>query len=58
MLRNKKVSSIIIFKNVIKIYKDNYMYSLLAIAVGICIGCSPLGNSRMLKVIIMALTGG
>jgi hypothetical protein len=34
------------------------MYSLIAVAVGICIGCSPLGNSRMLKVIIMALTGG
>ena len=34
------------------------MYSLLAIGVGICIGCSQLGNSRILKVVIMALTGG
>jgi hypothetical protein len=34
------------------------MYSLIAIAVGICIGCSPLGNSRVLKVLVIALTGG
>jgi hypothetical protein len=34
------------------------MNSLIAVGIGICIGCSPLGNSRMLKVIIMALTGG
>jgi hypothetical protein len=34
------------------------MYSLLAIAVGLSIGYSPLGNSRILKVVIMALTGG
>jgi hypothetical protein len=34
------------------------MYSLFAVAIGISIGCSPLGNSRILKVIVMALTGG
>ena len=34
------------------------MYFLITIAVGICIGCPPLGNSQMLKIIIMALTGG
>lgn len=38
--------------------KGNSMYSLLAIAVGICVGCSPLGSSRMLKIIVMTLTGG
>ena len=30
----------------------------MAAVVGICIGLSPLGNSRILKVMIMALTGG
>lgn len=34
------------------------MYSLIAVALGICIGCLPLGNSRVLKIIIMALTRG
>lgn len=34
------------------------MYSLLAAVLGICIGSSPLGNSKILKVIIVALTGG
>jgi hypothetical protein len=34
------------------------MYSIIAIAIGICIGLSQLGNSRMLKTIIVALTGG
>ena len=34
------------------------MNSLIAIVVGVCIGFSPLGDSRILRVIIMALTGG
>jgi hypothetical protein len=33
------------------------MYSALAVVLGICIDCSPLNNSRMLKVIVVALTG-
>jgi hypothetical protein len=34
------------------------MYSVIALVLGICIGCSPLGKSRILKVIAVALTGG
>ena len=38
---------------------NNYiMYAILSVVIGICIGCSPLGNSRMVKIIVMALTGG
>ena len=34
------------------------MYYLIAIAVGVYIGCNPLCNSGMLKFILMALTEG
>ena len=34
------------------------MYSRIAIAIDICIEFSPLGKSRMLKIIVLALTGG
>ena len=34
------------------------MYSILARVIGIFTGWSPLGNSRVVKIILMALTGG
>jgi len=34
------------------------MYSLLALVLGVCIGCSPLGNSKIVKIIVLAVTGG
>lgn len=34
------------------------MYSILAVLLGIAIGCSPIGNSRTLRIIVIALTGG
>lgn len=34
------------------------MSAVIAIGIGLAIGFSPLGNSRVLKIIIIALTGG
>lgn len=34
------------------------MSALISIVIGLAIGFSPLGNSRVLKIIIIALTGG
>ena len=34
------------------------MGSLISIVIGLCIGFSTLSNSRILRVIVMALTGG
>ncbi len=34
------------------------MSSLFAVLLGICIGISPLGSIKILKVIITAVTGG
>lgn len=34
------------------------MYALLFVVVGLCIGFSPLGNNRILRIFIMAVTGG
>lgn len=34
------------------------MESLIAIGIGICIGLSPLGKSKVVKLIISAITGG
>jgi len=34
------------------------MGSLMAIAIGLCIGFSPLGKNPVLKIIVKAITGG
>ena len=34
------------------------MGSLVAIGIGICIGFSPIGSSKLVRVIVMAVTGG
>jgi len=34
------------------------MESLIAIGIGLCIGFSPIGNSKIVKIIVMAVTGG
>lgn len=34
------------------------MKSLIALGIGIVIGISPLGNSRIVKIIVSAATGG
>ena len=34
------------------------MYSAFAVLLGICIGCSPLSSNRILKIIVIAVTGG
>ena len=34
------------------------MYSVCAVFIGMIIGFSPLGNNRLLKLIVIALTGG
>ena len=34
------------------------MYSLLSVVIGLCLGFSPLGNSRILRIFIMSVTGG
>ena len=34
------------------------MESIIAVTVGMCLGFSPLGTSRVLKIVVMALTGG
>lgn len=34
------------------------MISLIAVGIGIVIGLSPLGNSKILRVIVLAVTGG
>ena len=34
------------------------MSSVYAVFIGMLIGLSPLGNTRLLKLIILALTGG
>jgi hypothetical protein len=32
--------------------------SLIAIAIGICIGLSPLGKTSVVRLIVLAVTGG
>ena len=34
------------------------MYSVFSVLLGICIGCSPLASNKILKIIVMAVTGG
>ena len=34
------------------------MSSLIAITLGLCIGISPLGSSRIVKIIVLSVTGG
>ena len=34
------------------------MYSVCAVFIGVLIGFSPLGNNRLLKLVVIALTGG
>lgn len=46
MLGNNKIFIKIVLNNIIIIIKkENFMYSFFTVRVGICIGCSPLGNS-------------
>lgn len=34
------------------------MGSLIAIGIGICIGLTPISNSKIVRMIVMAVTGG
>lgn len=34
------------------------MESLIAIVIGLCIGFSPIGNNKLLRIIVKAVTGG
>jgi hypothetical protein len=34
------------------------MEALIAIGIGLCIGFTPIGNSKLVKIIVMAVTGG
>ena len=34
------------------------MGSLIAIGIGLCIGFTPIGNSKFIRIIVMAVTGG
>ena len=32
--------------------------ALIAMGIGLCIGFSPIGNSKIVRIIVMAVTGG
>ena len=34
------------------------MDSLIAIGIGLCIGFTPIGSSKLVRIIVMAATGG
>ena len=34
------------------------MESLIAIGIGLCIGFSPIGSSKLIRIIVTAVTGG
>jgi len=34
------------------------MEALIAIGIGLCIGFTPIGNSKLVKIIVIAVTGG
>ena len=34
------------------------MEVLIAMGIGFCIGFSPVGNSKLIRIIVMAVTGG
>ena len=34
------------------------MTSLVAIGIGLCIGITPIGSSKLVRIIVMAVTGG
>lgn len=34
------------------------MEVLIAMGIGLCIGFSPIGNSKVVRIIVMAITGG